>query len=206
MYPDLPSARVKVLARDALGLLLLVAFAWLGFRVKHAVDQLAVLGTGVADAGSGIRSGFLSAASAASNVPLAGDALAGALRSAAAATGGNVVAVGRSGESGAHHLGTILGLLMWGIPSLLLLALLLPRRLHEVRELRALRLALNAPDAEARLRLLALRAVMSLPDEALFARSRDPAGDLLAGRYEPLAAAALEAGGVRPSSGSAQVT
>ena len=158
------------------------------------------------DAGSGIRSGFLSAASAASTVPLAGDAVAGALRSAAAATGGNVIAVGRAGAQGAHHLGTILGLLMWGIPSLLLLGLIAPRRLREVRELRALRLALDASDGGARQRLLALRAVMSLPDEALFAHSSDPAGDLLAGRYEPLAAAALEAGGVSASSGAVRRT
>ncbi len=158
------------------------------------------------DAGSGIRSAFLSAASAASNVPLAGDAIAGALRSAAGATGGNLVAIGHSGENGAHHLGTVLGLLMWGIPSLLLLALILPRRLREMRELRTLRLALRAPNAAARQRLLALRAVMSLPDDVLFAHSSDPAGDLLAGRYEPLAAAALEAGGVTPSSGSAHTT
>ncbi len=136
LYPDLPASRIQVLARDALTLLLLAAFVWLGFRVKHAVDQLAVLGTGVADAGSGIRSGFLSAASAAGNIPLAGDAISGALRSAAGATGGNLVAVGHSGENDAQHLGTILGLLMAGIPSLLLLGLILPRRLREIRELR----------------------------------------------------------------------
>jgi hypothetical protein len=206
LYPDLRGPRVRAVARDALTLLLLAGLAWLGFRVKHAVDGLAVLGTGVADAGSGIRSGFLSAASVVGNVPLAGDALSGALRSAAGATGGNLVAVGHTGESDAHHLGTILGLLMWGVPSLLLLGLVLPRRLREIRELRALRLALRAPNAEARRRLLALRAVMTMPDELLFSHSADPAGDLLAGRYEPLAAAALEAGGVSPSSGSAHNT
>jgi hypothetical protein len=165
-----------------------------------------VLGTGVTDAGSGIRSGFLNAASAASNVPLAGDAVAGALRSAAGATGGNLITVGRAGAQGAHHLGTILGLLMWAVPTLLLLVLIVPRRVREHRELRALRLALHAPDGGARQRLLALRAVASLPDEDLFAHSADPAGDLLAGRYEPLAAAALEAGGVKPSSRSAPGT
>jgi hypothetical protein len=167
---------------------------------------LAVLGTGVADAGSGIRSGFLSAGNAAANIPLAGDAISGALRSAAGATGGNLVAIGHSGENDAHHLGTVLGLLMWGIPSLLLLALILPRRVREIRELRALRMALRGPDAAARQRLLALRAVMTMPDEFLFSHSADPAGDLVAGRYQPLAEAALEAGGVRPSSGSAHTT
>lgn len=170
------------------------------------MDQLDVLGIGVADAGSGIRSGFLSAASAVGNVPLAGDALSGALRSAAGATGGQLIAVGHSGETGAHHLGTILGLLMWGIPTLLLLLLVLPRRIREGRQLSYLRRTLTGPDAEQRRRLLAVRALMTLPDDVLFAHSSDPAGDLLAGRYEGLAAAALEAGGVSPRSGSAQTT
>ncbi len=206
LYPDLPGPRVQALARDALTLLLLLVFAWLGLRVKHDVDRLDAFGTGVIAAGSGLRSGFLDAASAASNVPLAGGAIAGALRGAAGSTGGGVVSVGRAGVNGAHHLGTILGLLMWGIPSLLLLVLVLPRRWREVRELRELRRALRAPDAQARQRLLALRAALSAPDEVLFAHSSDPAGDLLAGRYEPLAAAALEAGGVSPSSGSAHTS
>jgi hypothetical protein len=206
LYPDLPGPRLQALARDALTLLLLATFAWLGLRVKHDVDRLAVLGVGVVDAGSGIRSGFLSAASAAGNIPLAGDAISGALRSAAASTGGSVIAVGRAGVNGAHHLGTILGLLIWGIPSLLLLALILPRRWRESRDLRELRRALSSPDAAARQRLLALRAAVNMPDEVLFAYSADPAGDLLAGRYEPLAAAALEAGGVNPASGSAHTT
>lgn len=191
-----------MLARDALTLLMLATFAWLGLRVKHSVDHLDVLGVGVADAGSGIRSGFRAAASAASNIPLAGSDIAGALRDAGGATGGNLVSVGRSGEAGAHHLGTILGLLMWGIPTLLLLLLILPRRIREARELRYLRLALEGPNAPQRQRLLAARAVMTLPEDVLFAHSADPAGDLLAGRYQPLAEAALEAGGVRPSSGS----
>lgn len=195
-----------MLARDAVTLLLLAGFVWLGFRVKHAVDQLDVLGIGVADAGSGIRSGFLSAASAVGNVPLAGGVLSDALHSAAGATGGNLVAVGHSGANDAHHLGTVLGLLIWGIPTLLLLLLVLPRRIREARQLHSLRRALSGPDAEQRQRLLAARAVMTLPEDILFAHSSDPAGDLLAGRYEPLAAAALEAGGVTPSSGSAHTT
>lgn len=198
LYPDLPGPRIQALARDALTLLLLAAFVWLGLRVKHDVDQLAVLGNGVIDAGSAVRSGFRSAASAAGNVPLVGDAISGGLRGAGRGAGGDVIAVGRSGVNGAHRLGTILGLLIWGIPTLLLLMLVAPGRLREIRELRAVRRALRPPDAEARQRLLAFRAVVALPEEELFAYSADPAGDILAGRYEPLAAAALEAAGVHP--------
>jgi hypothetical protein len=197
LYPDLPAARWRAMARDALILLLLLAFAILGFRVHDSVDRLAGLGTGLVQAGSTVKDALGSAASSISSIPLVGGNLAGALRGAGSATGGSVVSLGRSGQQDAHHLATLLGVLMWAIPSAVLLASVLPRRVAEVRRLRHLRLALSAPNAEARRRLLAVRAVVSLPEETLFAYSPDPAGDLLAGRYEALAAAALNQEGLR---------
>ena len=87
--------------------------------------------------------------------------------------------------------------MMWGIPSLLLLLLTLPGRISSVRQVRRARLALTAQDAEQRQRLLALRAVLTLPDETLFAYTAEPGGDLVAGRFAALACAELEAIGVR---------
>ena len=136
------------------------------------------------DAGSSVQHGFSSAASAAANVPLGGDAIAGALRSVGSSTGGEVATIGRTGEQSAHHLAVVLGLLMWALPSALLLALVLPRRIREARQLRQARRALREPGLEERRRLLAVRAVLTLPDEALFRHSADPGGDLLAGRYQ----------------------
>lgn len=182
---------------DALAFALLVCFVWLGLRVHHEVDQLAGLGTGVIEAGHAVRSGISAAASAASGVPLAGGAIGSAIRSAGGTTSQNIVAVGQAGVDGAHRLALVLGLLMWAIPSVILVSLVLPRRVMEIRRLQRLRLAQRGPDVEARRRLLALRAVLTLPDEVLFAYSRDPADDVLQGHYEPLAAAALEANGLR---------
>lgn len=196
-YPDLPAARARAMLSDAVALGLLVGFIWLGLRVHHEVDQLSGLGTGVIDAGHAVRSGFSAAASAASGVPLAGGAIASALRSAGGTTSQNIVAEGQAGADSAHRLALILGLLMWAIPSVILMSLVLPRRVMEIRGLQRLRLAQRGPDAEARRRLLALRAVLTLPDEVLFAYSPDPAGDVLHGQYERLAAAALEANGLR---------
>ena len=197
IYPDLLRPRARAVARDALTVALLVLFAYLGIRVHHDVDQLSRLGQGVTEAGNSIRSALTSAASTVAGIPLAGGPISDALRSAAVTTGGGVGSIGRAGATSAHHLAVILGWLMWGLPSLLLLVLVLPRRIREIRHLRHLRRALRGPNAEERRRLLALRAALTLPEAALFARTADPAGDLLAGRYEPLAAAALEAGGVR---------
>lgn len=200
LYPDLPGARSRALAHDVLVLLVLLGLAWFGLRVYHDVNGLSSLGAGVSQAGSSVRSGFSSAASAANSIPLAGGAIAGALRDAARATGGNVAAIGQQGERSAHHVAVVLGLLTWAIPSLLLLMLVLPRRVRQVRRLRAARLALRGPDAEQRKRLLAVRAVLTLPDQTLFEHTGDPAGDLLAGRYDALAAAELEADGVKAKS------
>jgi len=196
IYPDLPRARRSALARDALALVLLAGFVWLGIHVHDELDQLAGVGNGVTAAGEAVRSGFLSAASAAAGIPIAGGAIAGALRDAARATGGHIISLGQISAASAGHLATVVGLVVWGVPSLLLLGLALPARIREIRRLRELRRALRARNREERLRLLALRAVLTVPDEILFAHSADPAGDLMSGRYEPLAEAALQAAGV----------
>jgi hypothetical protein len=196
-YPDLPGPRTRLLARDAMVVLLLILFVWLGIRVYRDVDALSGLGRGVVDAGQSVQAGFSSAASAAANVPLGGDAIAGALRSVGSNTGGEVAAIGHTGERSAHRLAVVLGLLMWALPSGLLLGLVLPRRIRAARDLRDGRRALRGPDSEERRRLLAVRAVLTLPDDDLLRHSTDPGGDLLAGRYENLAAAKLETMGIR---------
>jgi hypothetical protein len=197
LYPDLPGPRGKAIARDAVVIALLIVFVWLGFRVYHDVDKLSSLGRGLVETGHSIKSGLSAAASALGSVPIAGGALAGALHDASTATGNTAVQVGRSGEQDAHNLAVLLGLLMWGIPSLLLLLLTLPGRISSARQVRRARLALTAPDAEQRQRLLAVRAVLTLPDETLFAYTADPGGDLVAGRFGALASAEIEAMGVR---------
>jgi hypothetical protein len=197
LYPDLPGPRAKAIARDAVVIALLIVFVWLGFRVYHDVDKLSGFGKGLVATGHSIKSAFSTAASALGSVPIAGGALAGALRDASTATGNTTVQLGRTGEQDAHTLAVLLGLLIWGIPSLLLLLLTLPGRIASARRVRRARLALTAPDAEQRQRLLAVRAVLTLPDETLFAYTADPGGDLAAGRFAALASAQLEAMGIK---------
>jgi hypothetical protein len=199
LYPDLPGPRAQAITRDALLVILLVVFAWLGVRVHDAVGGLQSVGTGVSQAGTSVQQGFASAAAAVSGVPIVGGSLAHDLRSASGATGGQLVALGHDGNAAIRHLATVLGLTTWAVPSLLFLALALPPRLREVRRLRAMRSALSGPDALARRRLLAFRAVARAPVSSLLAVSEDPVADLLAGRTEALAAAALEAEGVSAS-------
>lgn len=197
IYPDLPGPRGRAIIRDLLFAALLGLFVWLGVRVYQDVNRLTELGNGLASTGGAVRSGFRAAAAGAGTIPLAGGTLASALRAAGNATGGNAVALGHEGARSAHHLAVLLGVLIWGIPTLLLAVLWLPRRIAEARSVHDLRLAVRGPDGDGRRHLLALRAAISLPDDLLLAYSPDPAEDLRQGRYDALAEAAFSAGGVR---------
>jgi hypothetical protein len=201
LYPEVRSLRAATFLRDVLVVVLLVLFAWIGLAVHEAVDDLAVLGEGVQDAGGAVLGGFESAADAVDDTPLIGDELAGALEGAGAGTGGNVVELGERGESSVHRLANILGLIVFGLPTLLVLLWYLPRRIEQVRRLHDAGLVLGEHVDPARRRVVAMRAAFSLPYGRLLEYTRDPLGDLAAERYDPLIAAALEDAGlqVRPS-------
>jgi hypothetical protein len=196
-YPDIPSQRAVTIVSDLVVLSLLVLFAWLGFKVHDTVDQLAVLGEGVRDAGESVQGGFRTAADAVEEAPLVGDDVAGGLREAGEGTGGNVAEIGREGEERVHRTADLLGFLTFLIPSVLLLFQAAPPRIALVRRLTAASRVLRGGDGE-RERLLAMRAAFSLPYGELLHYTDDPFGDLAAGRYDALVSAAFEEAGLRP--------
>jgi hypothetical protein len=57
LYPDTADDRGRAVAKDALVLLTLFVLAWLALKVHDAVDQLAVLGTGVRESGEVAQAG-----------------------------------------------------------------------------------------------------------------------------------------------------
>jgi hypothetical protein len=196
-YPALPAQRVRTVLRDLAVLLLLFLFAWLGLKVHNAVDQLAVLGTGVEDAGTEIQGGFDTAAEAVAGVPIVGGDLADGLRDAGRVSGGELAERGQAGRESVHRLANLLGLVTFLIPALLVLSLTLPERISQIRGLTAAKRILGRPLDPDRRRLLAMRAAFSLPYGELVRYTRDPFGDLAAGRYDALIAAALEEAGLR---------
>lgn len=196
-YPALPAQRVRTVLRDLAVLLLLFLFAWLGLKVHNAVDQLAVLGTGVEDAGTEIQGGFDTAAEAVAGVPIVGGDLADGLRDAGRVSGGELAERGQAGRESVHQLANLLGLVTFLIPALLVLSLTLPDRISQIRGLTAAKRVLGGPLDPDRRRLLAMRAAFSLPYGELVRYTRDPFGDLAAGRYDALIAAALEEAGLR---------
>ena len=195
-YPALPAQRVRTVLRDLAVLLLLFLFAWLGLKVHNAVDQLAVLGTGVEDAGTEIQGGFDTAAEAVHGVPIVGGDLADGLRDAGRVSGGELAERGQAGRESVHQLANLLGLVTFLIPALLVLSLTLPDRISQIRGLRAAERVLGGALDPDRRRLLAMRAAFSLPYRELVRYTRDPFGDLAAGRYDALIAAALEEAGL----------
>jgi hypothetical protein len=198
IYPDTLNERGRAVARDALTLLALFVLAWLALKVHDAVDKLAVLGTGVHDTGTAVEDGFEAAGDAVSGVPVVGGELGDALRDAGSGTGGEVADAGRAGEERVHDLANLLGFLFFAIPASILLALTLPGRIRQIRELNAAQSLLGRPLSEERRRLIAMRAAFSLPARDLARHTKDPLGDLETGRYEALIEAAFEAEGLGP--------
>ena len=178
-------------------MLAVLVFALLGNWVHAAVDELAGLGQGVQDAGESVRTGFGTAADAVEDTPVIGGDVAGGLRDAGGATGGQTVEAGRKGEQSAHDLADLLGWLTFLIPAGLVLSRFLPGRVREIRALTAASRVLGGADEPERRRLLAMRAAFALPYGQLLRFTDDPIGDLEAERYDALVRAALEDAGLR---------
>lgn len=168
LYPDVPARRAAALLTDALVIVLLVIFAWLGLRVHDTIDKVAVVGSGVKKVGE--------------NVPL---------------VGGPIKDAGEEGENAVHDTANLLGLLTFAIPAVLLLWRALPDRIAAVRRLNTAARVLATADDPERRRAVAMRAAFSLPYAQLLRYTRDPLGDLADGRYEPLIDAVVEDAGLR---------
>jgi hypothetical protein len=197
IYPDPRPQRVDLLARDLATILALVIFALIALKVHDAVDKLAVLGDGVESAGNAVTGGFDSAADAVDGTPLVGGQIGDALRGAGEGSGGEVADLGRGGAGAAHDLANLLGILFFALPAALLLLWVLPPRIRQIRRLNAAAKAVGELSPERR-RLLAMRAAFGLPYGELLRFTKDPLGDLEAGRYDALVAAELEQVGLQP--------
>jgi hypothetical protein len=198
LYPDPPWQRLDLIARDLATVLALVLFGKIALEVHDAVDRLAILGDGVESAGNAVTGGFGSAADAVDGTPVVGDDLGDALRGAGEGSGGEVADLGRGGAGAAHDLADLLGLVFFLLPSALLLLWALPPRVRQVRRLNAAARVLRDPAEPERQELLAARAAFGLPYGTLLQYTKDPIGDLQAGRFDALVRAELEQAGLRP--------
>ncbi len=198
-YPEIPTRRANTAVRDAAVMVAVIVLALLGLWVYRTVDSLTILGRGVHDAGAAVQNGFDAAADQVGHIPLAGGAIAGGLRDAGKNTGGPVAAAGTRGERRVHRLAILLGFLTFLLPAASLLSRYGPQRLEQVRTLTNAARVLSPIENDERRRLVAMRAAFALPYERLLAHTRDPLGDLEAGRYEALIDAIAEDAGLRVS-------
>ena len=196
LYPTQRFKRSRAIATDVATLLAVLLFAWLGSAVHDAVDELSDLGKGVRGAGTAVQDGFRSAGDAVDGVPLVGDEIGDGLRGAGQESGGAVEESGKKGEDAAHDLADLLGLLVFLLPTGLVLVWVLPGRIEQVRRLTAASKVLSDPDDAERARLLASRAAFGLPYGQLARHTQDPIGDLQAGRHDGLLAALFEDAGL----------
>jgi hypothetical protein len=197
-YPQLSGPRTRTILCDVAVLVLVALFAWTGKQVHDTVAEINSLSRGVIDAGSSVQNGFEDAAGAVGDVPVVGDSLADGLRSAGGASGGNVVAAGEAGETAVNDTANVLGLAIFGLPTLVLLAFFIPLRGLQIRRLTLGAQALGPAPSGERRRLLAERAAFGMSWADLRQFSRDPIGDLEAHNYEPLLAALYADAGMRP--------
>jgi len=200
LYPDIPGARTRQVLLDLFVVALIVLFIWIGIQVHDLVSALAVLGTGVSAAGTGIQSGFNSVGESISNVPVVGGSIGDVFASVGQSTGGNLAAIGQQGQDAVYLLATVIGIITAALPIIVLLVAVVPRRWRKIREMSSARglagyVDLNDPE---RARLVAMRAAFGLPYSELIRYTSDPFGDLAEGRYEALINAALADVGLMP--------
>lgn len=196
LYPDLSRPRARTIAADAAVVLAVIVFAWLGTLVHDSVEELLAVSDGVQSAGRSVEGALNQAGDAVGGAPIVGGDVKDALKEAGRGTGGEAVAAGREGEEGIRSLANVLGWLTFLVPSALLLSRAIPPRVAQVKRLTAAsRVLAESDDTEHRV-LLAQRAAFGLPYATLLRHTRDPLGDLAAGRLDALVAAVREDAGL----------
>jgi hypothetical protein len=157
--------------------------------LRELSDTVVLAGVAVEDTGDLLAS--------LENVPFVGGQV-GDVASRVRAAGASARVSGAEARDSTDDLSVLLALSIGLIPTLPLLGLYAPLRLAWARESRSIRGALaTSPDDPGLRRYLATRAVANLSYGELSAVSRDPVGDLEAGRYEALAVRELERLGMR---------
>jgi hypothetical protein len=204
LYPASAAARTRTLTRDLIVVALLVVFAWTGMKVHDGILELTSIGRGIQDSGFAISATtrntastvdkvFSDAGNSVAGIPLVGEQLGGTLRrapsgatSALRATGdeqgGKIVRLGREQVDKTETASNWAGWLVFGLPALVLLVWFLPGRIRQVLAMdTASRTLRDAPE-----HILAARAAYNLPYETLRRYTKDPFGDLAAGRHAAL--------------------
>lgn len=193
LYADTPALRLRQQLLDAITLVWVTAWMFLGRGLYGVIDELRVATAEAERAGAGFADRLDAAGRSAGGVPLVGRELSRPFTGAADA-GRALESAGAAAGETVHSLALWLGILVALLPIAWVLSRYLPGRLHWIREAgAAARLRLDAEN----LQLLALRAVTTAPLHVLRRATPDPGGAFARGDYDALAGIELERLGLR---------
>jgi hypothetical protein len=195
LYPDRLALRLWYALADLVALGWMIMWLSVANFVYNTVMALTVIAQGIKNAGLIITQLVLNfEQSAQQNVPFLGDWLAGLARQIGGVSGSPLVDFGNAGLVAIHNLAVALTILI-GLPPILAgLVTYLPWRWRHTREFASLhRIVRRVPPVleDDALRILAARALYSLPFHVLLAYSRNPIEEFATGHYENLARATM---------------
>ena len=196
LYSDFGPRRSRQIVADVLALGLIGAWVWLGITVYSLIENLAVYGVQMEDAGAGFRETMTQVGETLGGIPLIGGGIRAPFDGASEA-GGALEAAGQSQQVAINQLATVLGIGIAALPILTILLLwLLPRVRFAQRASRAQKLVKSGAGVD----LLALRALASQNISALAAVDPDAMAAWRRGDDQvmrKLAALELKSSGVR---------
>lgn len=196
IYSDFAGRRTRQIIADVAALTAIALWVWFGATIFALINQLAVFGVQMEDAGAGFRETMSDVGETLGGVPLIGPGIRVPFDGASAA-GGSLEAAGQAQQDAVLQLATTLGIGTAALPVLMILLVWLVPRILFIR--RAGR-ARSVVSAEAGMDLLALRALTTQKLSAITAIDADALGAWRRGEtgvVRQLAQLELRSAGVR---------
>lgn len=172
LYSDYGSRRTRQIIGDVVALALIAAWIWFGVAIFQLVQNLAVFGLRMEEAGAGFRETMTQVGETLGGIPLIGGGIRVPFDGASAA-GGALEDAGQSQQTAIFQLALFLGIGTAALPILMILLIWLVPRIRFVR--RAGR-AKQVVAAGAGIDLLALRALATEKLSAITAIDPDALG------------------------------
>jgi hypothetical protein len=170
LYSDFGPRRTRQIIGDVLALAAVAAWVWLGVTVYQLVENLAVFGVQMEQAGAGFKETMTEVGDTLGGIPLIGGGIRAPFDGASGA-GGALESAGQSQQVAVNQLATGLGIGIAALPIATILVLwLVPRIRFALKSRRAKAMAA----APAGIDLLALRALATQKISALSTVDPDP--------------------------------
>jgi len=170
LYSDFGPRRTRQIIGDALALLAITAWVWLGVTTYQLIENLADFGVRMEQAGAGFKDTMTEVGETLGGIPLIGGGIRAPFDGASGA-GGALESAGQSQQIAVNQLATGLGIGIAALPIAMILVLwLIPRIRFARRSGRARAIVKSGAGID----LLALRALASQNISALSGVDADP--------------------------------